>query len=371
MSSRSGRRRPTEASTSAIPSIFNSLVPFSDRNNKSHLATLTNHLEVGSPSAILNDHLKAQVLASTQRTADWAAQRRKAGKETGLSDVQRGKRRRIEEGWAGENYEPVEVPDVEKPHEFPSNNLLSSLHSHAATRFASQGLLQPPLTPTNPYLPPSSLEKIESVKAALDAQEEADARRTAGRGWRDVKANWYKTKDRGERKSAWRDVERKLEPSAMVALGILVELLAADSLSDPSTTTNNINASAPISNNASADAGGPTALTAADKLALQRAKRAEQNRRSREKARMRAQEEKEQKERNKRLRIQRQRISRGIASEDEGNLTTWASEGGSEAASTVELSEVEEEMEGGQSEEDRSGTGTLIGESMDEGGEGA
>ena len=102
-------------SGTAGPSVFLSLVPLADHNTKSHLAVLESRLDLGQPTAFLNEHLRAEELAARQRTADWAAQRRKAGKETSLSDVQRGKRRRIEAGWTDGTRDTIEVPQSERP----------------------------------------------------------------------------------------------------------------------------------------------------------------------------------------------------------------------------------------------------------------
>ncbi|KAL8291776.1 hypothetical protein RQP46_002034 [Phenoliferia psychrophenolica] len=291
-----------EGSTSRLataPSVFTSLHPSPDNTPKAHLVSLESRLSLGSPTALLNDHLRAEALAAKQRTADWAQQRRKAGKETALSDVQRGKRRRIEEGWKESTEEVVEVPQVERPQGFPSNDLLSSLHSHAAHHFASHHLLLPPLTPSSPLLPPSSLAHLEALKAILDAQDEEAARRYGEYGgvkrWNDTKSNWYRVKDRGDRKRAWRDVERKLEPSALVALGILAELLTSDTLHDPSlhppNTTNPSDPSLPTPEE--------------EKLLKQRALRSAQNRRAGEKRRAKQAEEKALKARREQERVEK------------------------------------------------------------------
>lgn len=97
------------------PSIFTSLAPLPDNNTKSNRAALESHLASGSATALLNEQLQADALAARQRTADWAAQRRKAGMETALSEVQRGKRRRIEQGHEEQAEERIEVPEVERP----------------------------------------------------------------------------------------------------------------------------------------------------------------------------------------------------------------------------------------------------------------
>lgn len=97
------------------PSVFTSLVARPDVNSKATLAALERHLTAGSASAVLNEHLHADALAAQQRTADWAAQRRKAGKETAPADMQRGKRRRIDEGYPEHPDEPVQVPGVHRP----------------------------------------------------------------------------------------------------------------------------------------------------------------------------------------------------------------------------------------------------------------
>lgn len=114
------------------PSIFTSLAPLPDNNTKSNRAALESHLASGSATALLNEQLQADALAARQRTADWAAQRRKAGMETALSEVQRGKRRRIEQGHEEQAEERIEVPEVERPdRKLPLVDATSCMHAGA------------------------------------------------------------------------------------------------------------------------------------------------------------------------------------------------------------------------------------------------
>ncbi|KAI5480987.1 hypothetical protein MNV49_006173 [Pseudohyphozyma bogoriensis] len=127
------------------------------------------------------------------------------------------------------------TPDVEVPPGFPSGDLLSAILAYSTSYFSASHLLLPPLSTTSPFLPPTAIAQIESLKTQLAEHDEAIVRDQGPKHAAkisEMKKSWGK-KARGEREGVWTDVERAFEPSALVALSMLLELLVADQLLDP------------------------------------------------------------------------------------------------------------------------------------------
>ncbi|KAM0751656.1 hypothetical protein T439DRAFT_324850 [Meredithblackwellia eburnea MCA 4105] len=265
-------------------SIFNALKPFDIHNpNQATLAKAEHHLTHGSTAAYLDEALKG-----TSAEYDTTGYQRRSRSDSSamqpvrrkLSEVQRGKQRawdlRAEEEQQAESgYDSgerrtkskhrmifggdvvVAVPDIEVPDDFPSSDLLAAIQSHAANRFASQGLLHPPLTRADPDQSLFMKTKVHLLKKELDDQDDSIANdKTWGHTakYKRARRQWLKKSWQGVRKKAWKNMERQFEPSALVALGVLdsfhqrggiisksdrfhtgvfAELMAADALYDP------------------------------------------------------------------------------------------------------------------------------------------
>ncbi|KAJ8296340.1 hypothetical protein OF846_000728 [Rhodotorula toruloides] len=139
----------------------------------------------------------------------------------------RGRRRtkRIKEG--------LKVPEVslEEPElseGFPSTDLLSSIQNHATQLFETRHNLLPPLTLTNPLLPEPLVEHFDNLIAQMNDEEERVAREGKGDVWLAWKQSRISKAGAGTRKAVWTDVSRAFEGTALVALGMLTQLLVKD-----------------------------------------------------------------------------------------------------------------------------------------------
>ncbi|GAA5896912.1 hypothetical protein JCM6882_007306 [Rhodosporidiobolus microsporus] len=124
----------------------------------------------------------------------------------------------------------VEVEEVELPEDFPSDDLLNSLHAHTASLFRSTHSLLPPLTRSTPFLPPPIRAHFDALSAQHDAAEEKAGLEGTATNF----AAWKKTRagrsGMGGRKGVWRDAQGAFEGSALVAMGMLAKLLAEDAV---------------------------------------------------------------------------------------------------------------------------------------------
>lgn len=123
-----------------------------------------------------------------------------------------------------------------------AQSLLSSIHTHASHLLAKSHLLLPILTPEAPYLPAPILAHIDDFRLSIDAIDERKGFRgnTVAKEW-DKTARVDLAKDahlygwKGEgwkagdgrlavttKAKGWRDVEKKWEGSALIAIGALI-----------------------------------------------------------------------------------------------------------------------------------------------------
>ncbi|BGO89085.1 hypothetical protein NBRC10512_003830 [Rhodotorula toruloides] len=129
--------------------------------------------------------------------------------------------------------EALKVPEVslEEPElseGFPSTDLLSSIQNHATQLFETRHNLLPPLTLTNPLLPEPLVEHFDNLIAQMNDEEERVAREGKGDVWLAWKQSRISKAGAGTRKAVWTDVSRAFEGTALVALGMLTQLLVKD-----------------------------------------------------------------------------------------------------------------------------------------------
>ncbi|GAA5979243.1 hypothetical protein JCM10908_002853 [Rhodotorula pacifica] len=131
--------------------------------------------------------------------------------------------------------ETLRIPDVELegpdlPPDFPPSDLFTALHSRASNLYQSRHNLLPPLTPSAPVLSPSHQAHFNALHARINKAEE----RAIRMGTKDVVAAWKRTRihkqNAGERRGIWTDARRAYEGSALVALGLLTQLLVEDAV---------------------------------------------------------------------------------------------------------------------------------------------
>ncbi|GJN87895.1 hypothetical protein Rhopal_000850-T1 [Rhodotorula paludigena] len=122
----------------------------------------------------------------------------------------------------------VDLPEVSLPSNFPSHHLIDAIHSHATDILASKHHLVPALTPAAPILPAPAIAHFESLAELANEQELRVAREGTRKQW----LAWKKTRigraGAGTRKAIWADAHRAFEGTALVALGMLSQLLVED-----------------------------------------------------------------------------------------------------------------------------------------------
>ncbi|TNY24014.1 hypothetical protein DMC30DRAFT_239969 [Rhodotorula diobovata] len=127
----------------------------------------------------------------------------------------------------------VHLEDVQLPPDFPSHDLLVSLHSHASHHLSTTHHLVPPLSPSSPSLPPSALAHFDDLAQRATEQEERLAARGTVAQWKAVRATRIRKAGAGRRRGLWADAERGFEGTALVAMGMLAELLVRDAATSP------------------------------------------------------------------------------------------------------------------------------------------
>ncbi|GAA5916387.1 hypothetical protein JCM5296_006196 [Sporobolomyces johnsonii] len=154
-----------------------------------------------------------------------AASVKRAKKHKHLDDDMRNAARQVPD---------VEIPPVDLPEDFPSGDLLAALHTHTATLFTSTYHLLPPLSTSNPVHSPELIAHFDALEAELNQQEEELGKQATPAQWKALKKERLNAAWPGARRRAWVDGERAFDASALVALGMLSQLLAEDSVHRPS-----------------------------------------------------------------------------------------------------------------------------------------
>ncbi|KWU45645.1 hypothetical protein RHOSPDRAFT_32567 [Rhodotorula sp. JG-1b] len=130
----------------------------------------------------------------------------------------------------------LERPDL--PPDFPPSGLFTALHARTSHLYEARHNLLAPLTLAPTPTTTSSATLPEPVRAHFDALRtrlNAEEERAVRGGTRDVVTAWKRTRiqkaNAGERRAVWTDVSRAYEGSALVALGLLTQLLVKDAVS--------------------------------------------------------------------------------------------------------------------------------------------
>ncbi|GAA6030140.1 hypothetical protein JCM8097_009281 [Rhodosporidiobolus ruineniae] len=129
--------------------------------------------------------------------------------------------------------EEVQLPEVEiqqaaLPEGFPSSELLTAIQTHTASLMSSRHSLLPALTPSAPFLPSPLQAHFTALSASIDAREAAAAREGRKDEYMALKQSRIRKIGAGARWGAWTDAERAFEGSALVAMGMLTQLLVQD-----------------------------------------------------------------------------------------------------------------------------------------------
>ncbi|GAA5902546.1 hypothetical protein JCM8208_006919 [Rhodotorula glutinis] len=127
----------------------------------------------------------------------------------------------------------VQLDDVDLPPGFPSHDLLTSLHSHASHLLASTHNLVPSPTSSSSRLPRAARAHFDALEQRAQAQEARLARWGIDAELKAVKATRIRRKGAGTRRALWADADRAFEGTALVALGMLTELLVQDAAAAP------------------------------------------------------------------------------------------------------------------------------------------
>ncbi|GAA5932135.1 hypothetical protein JCM3775_004248 [Rhodotorula graminis] len=127
----------------------------------------------------------------------------------------------------------VHLDDVDLPPGFPSHDLLTSLHSHASHLLTSTHNLVPPPSASTSRLPPAAQAHFDALEQRAQAQEARLARWGTDAELKAVKATRIRRKGAGTRRALWADADRAFEGPALVALGMLAELLVQDAAAAP------------------------------------------------------------------------------------------------------------------------------------------
>ncbi|KAK4056329.1 hypothetical protein OIO90_002773 [Microbotryomycetes sp. JL221] len=152
-----------------------------------------------------------------------------------------GKRKRRSATSGQDEIPRIERPTKSIPEHFPSADLLWSILTDTSDSLSSSFNILPTLTADIPSLPPDAIAHFEDVIAS-QAQQELDQltanpttyqlrkieRRRISRQSNVAKGD----KMRRGHKNSWRNCEKQFEASALVAIGMLLELVAKDIASD-------------------------------------------------------------------------------------------------------------------------------------------
>ncbi|GAA5846609.1 hypothetical protein JCM9279_006760 [Rhodotorula babjevae] len=162
----------------------------------------------------------------TTPAATTSAERRTASRKTAAL-----RSRRIK----GQLVKPeVQLDDDVLPPGFPSHDLLTSLHSHASHLLTStHNLVPPPSSSPRSGLPPAAQAHFAALEQRALAQEARLARWGTDAELKAVKATRIRRKGAGTRRALWANADRAFEGTALVALGMLAELLVQDAAASP------------------------------------------------------------------------------------------------------------------------------------------
>ncbi|BGP37151.1 hypothetical protein JCM10450v2_001057 [Rhodotorula kratochvilovae] len=127
----------------------------------------------------------------------------------------------------------VELEEAELPEDFPSHDLLTSIHSHATTLLASKHHLVPRLMRSSPLLPPRAVAHFDSLARRVQEQEKYIERKGTKAQLRALKTTRIRGEGAGRRRWLWADADRAFEGTALVALGMLAQLLVQDAAALP------------------------------------------------------------------------------------------------------------------------------------------
>ncbi|BGP13282.1 hypothetical protein JCM10213_004948 [Rhodosporidiobolus nylandii] len=127
----------------------------------------------------------------------------------------------------------VQVDEADLPSNFPSSGLLHSVHSHIASLMTSHHSLLPPLTPSSPNLPPDLRAHFDALADHHNAEEERLARTGSSKQWAAMKRTRIGKLGGGVRHGAWTDAGKAFEGSALLAMGMLAQLLVEDAVRGP------------------------------------------------------------------------------------------------------------------------------------------
>ncbi|GAA6048106.1 hypothetical protein JCM3770_000194 [Rhodotorula araucariae] len=126
----------------------------------------------------------------------------------------------------------IELEEAPLPADFPSHDLLTSIYSHATSLFAAKHHLVPRLTPSAPTLPRAALAHFDALVQRVAEQEQRVARTGTVAQLRAIKATRIRGWGAGRRRALWADADRAFEGTALVALGMLTQLLVQDAAGD-------------------------------------------------------------------------------------------------------------------------------------------
>ncbi|GAA5955145.1 hypothetical protein JCM21900_001624 [Sporobolomyces salmonicolor] len=162
------------------------------------------------------------------------------GVETDAASVRRAKKHKHlddDKRQAALQVPEVEIPPIDLPEDFPSGDLLTALHTRTATLFTSTYHLLPPLSTFNPVHSPEVIAHFDALEAELNQQEEELGKQATAEQWNALKKGRLNAAWPGARRGAWVDGERAFDASALIALGMLSQLLAEDVVQRPSEDT--------------------------------------------------------------------------------------------------------------------------------------
>ncbi|GAA5831293.1 hypothetical protein JCM11251_007823 [Rhodosporidiobolus azoricus] len=156
-----------------------------------------------------------------------------SGPEEGAGNKRRRRSRKEGIKLMGKIREGLKIPDiavaeVQLPPDFPSDDLLNSLHSQTSSLLRASHNLLPHLTRSFPLLPDEVCAHFDSLSARYNAEEERAGLEGTARSF----GMWKKTRVQrsgvGMRKGVFTDAAGAFEGSALVAMGLLAKLLAED-----------------------------------------------------------------------------------------------------------------------------------------------
>ncbi|GAA5851040.1 hypothetical protein JCM8547_009161 [Rhodosporidiobolus lusitaniae] len=125
----------------------------------------------------------------------------------------------------------IKVERAELPQGFPSSDLFHSLHAHASSLMISQHALLPPLTLSSPKLPRHVKRHFSALRKSINEAELNVAKYGSLREVKEFGKTRLPGKMKGGRRAVWADADKAFESSALIAMGMLSQLLAEDAAS--------------------------------------------------------------------------------------------------------------------------------------------